>query len=48
MVDQKKFLVDVEMNALPFPMRVISKKDSEGQPTVANIYSQVWGFCSRC
>ena len=37
MVDAKKFLVDVEMNDLPFPMRVISKKDSEGQPTVADI-----------
>ena len=37
MVDTKKFLVDVEMNDLPFPMRVISQKDSEGQPTVANI-----------
>ncbi len=37
MVDQKEFLVDVEMRDLPFPMRVISKKDSEGQPTVANI-----------
>jgi len=37
MVDTKRFLVDVEMKDLPFPMRVISKKDSEGQPTVANI-----------
>jgi hypothetical protein len=37
MVDTKKFLVDVEMRDLPFPLRVISKKDSEGQPTVANI-----------
>ena len=37
MVNIKKFLVDVEMKDLPFPMRVISKKDSEGQPTVADI-----------
>jgi hypothetical protein len=37
MVDQQKFLVDVEMRDLPFPMRVISKKDPNGQPTVANI-----------
>ena len=39
MVDQKKFLVDVEMKDLPFPIRVIAKKDPEGQPTVASIYS---------
>mgnify|MGYP001815574604 CR=1 FL=1 len=37
MVDTKKFLVDVEMKDLSFPMRVISKKDPEGQPTEADI-----------
>ncbi|MGB5748561.1 MAG: hypothetical protein WBM69_16390 [Desulfobacterales bacterium] len=37
MVDTKNFLVDVETKDLPFPMRVISKKNSGGQPTVANI-----------
>lgn len=37
MVDQKKFLVDVEMRDLPFPMRVLSKVEPEGQHTVANI-----------
>lgn len=37
MVDQKKFLVDVEMRDLPFPMRVLSKLDSDGQHTVVNI-----------
>lgn len=37
MVDQKKFLVDVEMRDLPFPMRVLSKFDPDGQHTVANI-----------
>ena len=37
MVDTKKFLVDVGMRDLPFPMKVISKKDPEGQSTVANI-----------
>jgi hypothetical protein len=42
MVEQKKFLVDVEMRDLPFPLRVISKNDSEGQPTVANI-----AICAR-
>ncbi len=37
MTDEKKFLVDVGMNGLPFPMRVISKADTEGQFTIANI-----------
>lgn len=37
MVDEKKFLVDVGMKDLPFPMRVISKVDPDGQFTIANI-----------
>jgi len=37
MPDQKRFLVDVGMTNLPFPMRVISKKEPEGQHTVASI-----------
>lgn len=37
MIDEKKFLVDVGMRSLPFPMRVISKVDPEGQFTVAEI-----------
>jgi GTP cyclohydrolase I len=37
MGDQKKFLVDVEMRDLPFPMKVLSKVEPEGQHTVANI-----------
>ena len=37
MIDEKKFLVDVGMRSLPFPMRVISKVDPEGQFTVADI-----------
>ena len=37
MIDEKKFLVDVGMRSLPFPMRVISKVDAEGQLTVADI-----------
>lgn len=37
MIDEKKFLVDVGMRSLPFPMRVISKVDAEGQFTVADI-----------
>ncbi|MBD3183818.1 hypothetical protein GF312_16155 [Candidatus Poribacteria bacterium] len=36
-MDEKKFLVDVGMNDLPFPMRVISKVDPEGQFTIADI-----------
>lgn len=31
------FMEDVGLRNLPFPMRVISKVDPEGQPTVANI-----------
>ena len=37
MTDEKKFLQDVGMGDLPFPMRVISKVDPEGQQTIANI-----------
>ena len=37
MVDKKKFLVDVGMNNLPFPMRVFSKANKDGQQTIANI-----------
>ncbi len=37
MTDNKRFLVDVGMKDLPFPMRVCSRKDPEGQATVAGI-----------
>ena len=37
MVAERKFLVDVGMRDLPFPMRVMSKADPEGQHTVASI-----------
>jgi GTP cyclohydrolase I len=37
MVDEKKFLVDVGMRDLPFPMRVMSKVNPDGQFTIANI-----------
>ena len=37
MVDDKKFLADVGMENLPFPMKVISKANPEGQQTIANI-----------
>jgi len=37
MVTEKKFLVDVGMRDLPFPMNVISKVDPDGQPTIATI-----------
>ena len=36
-MDEKRFLVDVGMTNLPFPMRVISKKEAEGQHTIASI-----------
>ena len=36
-MSENTFLVDVEMSNLPFPMRVASREDPEGQPTVANI-----------
>jgi GTP cyclohydrolase FolE2 len=34
---EQRFLVDVGMRDLPFPMRVISKVDPDGQSTIANI-----------
>ena len=34
---EKRFLVDVGMNDLPFPMKVISRAYPDGQPTIANI-----------
>lgn len=37
MVDQKRFLVDVAMRNMPFPMSVLSKYEPNGQHTVANI-----------
>ena len=37
MVDGKIFLVDVGIRDLPFPMKAMSKRIPEGQPTVANI-----------
>jgi len=37
MVEQKRFLVDVGLTHLPFPIRALSKQSPEGQPTVAGI-----------
>ncbi len=37
MSKDKRFLEDVGMEGLPFPMRVISKVDPKGQPTIASI-----------
>jgi GTP cyclohydrolase I len=37
MAEQKRFLVDVGMRGIPFPMRVVSKSEAEGQWTVAEI-----------
>ncbi len=37
MSDGKKFLVDIGMENMPFPMRVISRENPEGQETIANI-----------
>jgi len=37
MTAEKRFLMDVGMRDLPFPMKVVSKVDPNGQPTVANI-----------
>lgn len=34
---RKKFLVDVGIENLPYPIRAISKIEKEGQPTIANI-----------
>ncbi|HEX9913214.1 MAG TPA: GTP cyclohydrolase, FolE2/MptA family [candidate division Zixibacteria bacterium] len=37
MAEEKRFLVDVGIRDLPFPMRVASKVNPEGQQTIANI-----------
>jgi len=37
MPKEKRFLVDVGMNDLPFPMRVVSERDPKGQATIASI-----------
>ena len=37
MVKKKSFLMDVGLNDLPFPIRVISREDPAGQHTVADI-----------
>ncbi len=37
MTEEKRFLVDVGIRDLPFPMRVASKVNPEGQQTIANI-----------
>ena len=37
MDSEKRFLVDVGMKDLPFPIRVLSKADPNGQATVASI-----------
>jgi GTP cyclohydrolase I len=37
MTENRRFLVDVGIKDLPFPMRVVSKLDPEGQHTIANI-----------
>ncbi len=37
MSSEKRFLVDVEMRDMPFPIKALSKADPAGQPTVANI-----------
>ncbi len=37
MKTEKRFLVDVGMRELPFPINVLSRSAPDGQPTVANI-----------
>ncbi|MBN1477541.1 GTP cyclohydrolase I FolE2 [Candidatus Sumerlaeota bacterium] len=37
MPEEKRFLIDVGMRGLPFPIRVHSRDCAEGQPTIANI-----------
>ena len=37
MTTEKRFLVDVGMRDLPFPIRVLSRISPEGQPTIADI-----------
>jgi len=36
-MEKRRFLVDVGIKDLPFPMRVASRVDSQGQHTIANI-----------
>lgn len=37
MLSKKRFLVDVGIRDLPFPMKVISRENADGQSTIANI-----------
>lgn len=37
MTEKRRFLVDVGIKDLPFPMRVVSKLDPDGQHTIASI-----------
>ncbi len=37
MTDEKRFLVDVGMDDVPFPMKAFSKVNPDGQPTIAGI-----------
>lgn len=37
MLSKKRFLVDVGIRDLPFPMKVISRENPDGQSTIANI-----------
>jgi hypothetical protein len=37
MTEKNKFLEDVGMNNLPFPMKVLSRGNPDGQSTIANI-----------
>jgi len=37
MKEKKRFLVDVGIRDLPFPMKVISRENPDGQQTIANI-----------
>ena len=37
MKNEKRFLVDVGLKGLPFPMQVLSRENKEGQSTVADI-----------
>jgi hypothetical protein len=39
-MDEKRFVVDIGMKNLPFPMNVISKTNPEGQRTIADISIQ--------
>jgi GTP cyclohydrolase IB len=37
MTNEKRFLVDVGMDGLPFPIKALSRVDPDGQKTIANI-----------